>query len=177
MTVAYLGSLTLADALPGAAAAGAAGVAGIGLALPDLSARLSALASFAPIPSNFAADIALAQSIVVSIEAAITAGISPPSLDAQVAIVAGLVADLEAALSSINAQLSLVTDFLAILGTGGIFGYTYAGPANGLGGDFTTELASGFPGGGATDATNAILLATTTPATWTAMSAVFKVTP
>jgi hypothetical protein len=175
--ITYLGSLTLGALIPKGAEAGAAAVAAIELALPDLQARLAALASFAPSPGNFAADIALAQGIVTSIEAAIAVGISPPSLDAQIAIVAALVAELEAALAAINAQLSIVTDFLALLDTGGVFAYAFSGNANALGGEFATELASGFPGGGATDPTNALLFATTTPATWSAMSTVFKVTP
>lgn len=175
--ITYLGALTIGDVIPLAAQAGANGVLGINLAIPDIQARLAALASFAPTPSDFGVDVAIAQGIVASLEAAIAVGVSPPSISAQLAIVAGLVADLRAALDAINVHLSIVTDFLALLETGGVFAYRFNGAANALGGEFATELSAGFPGGGATDTTDALLFATTTPDTWTAMSAVFRIAP
>jgi len=177
MSLTYLGSLSIGSLIPLGAAAGAAAVAAVQLSIPELKARLEALASFAPTPGSFAADISVAQSIIASIEAAIAVGLEAPSLDAQIAIVAALVAELRAALATIDAQLSVVTGFLALLETGGVFAYAYSGDADALGGALTTELASGFPGGGPTDPTNAIIYATTTPDTWTSMSAVFKVVP
>jgi hypothetical protein len=172
-----LGSLSIGAAVPGGAAAAVAGAAGINLALPDIQARIAALASFAPLPPSLTADLVTANQILASIQAAITIGITPPSLSAQIAIVAGIVADLSAAVLSIDAQLSLILGFQSLLATAGVHGYTYAGRADQLGADFTTALASGFPGGAGADATNAILLATTIGATWTAMGGVFKVTP
>jgi hypothetical protein len=178
MSLDYLGSLSLAVALPGADGAAVAGEAGINGALPDIEARLDAMADFAPVDVDFAADLSFANDTVSAITLAIgTPGITPPSLGDQITIMAGIVADLTAAVSAVNANLAIVTGFISLLATAGVFGYAYAGPANGLGGALTTELASGFPGGSPTDSTHAIVLATTTPATWTAMQAVFKTTP
>lgn len=177
MSLDYLGSLTLATAVVGAEVGATAGAAGINGALPDIAARLAALSSFAPVAGDFAADLALANSIVASLTAAISGGMTPPSIAAQIAIIEALIASLTATVAAVNANLTIVTDLLALLSTGGVFAYAYAGPANGLGAALTSELAGGFPGGAPTDATNALILATTAPATWTAMQALFKTTP
>jgi hypothetical protein len=179
VTLDYVGSLSIGGAIPGAATAAAAGAAGINLALPDIQARLAALVAFTPQQgSSFAAQLALAQQIVAGVQAAIALGLSPPSLSAQIAIVAGLVAALEQAVLAVHAQLDIVLDFQALLAAAGIHVYAFAGQADELGPALTGELAAGFPGGtGGNQATNALVLATTVPATWAAMSAVFKVTP
>ena len=175
--ITYLGSLSIGAAVPGAAALAAAGQAGINLALPDIQARLAALVQFTPQPVDFQAQLILAQQIVASIEAAIALGLAPPSIDAQLAIVAALVAELEAAIANVHAQLTIIVDIAALLGTAGVHAYAYSGRADDLGGEFAAELVGGFPGGGPTDSTNALLLATTSGATWTAMQGVFKTTP
>ena len=177
MSITNLGTLSLAVAVPGAAAGVAAGLAGLNLALPDIEARLAALAGFTATPGDFAADLAIANSIVASITAGMTAGLSPPSIGAQIAIIAALVATLEAAVLAVSAELDVVLDLQTLLGTGGVFAYAYAGQADALGAALTTELASGFPGGSGADATNALILATSTSATWEAMSSLFKMTP
>lgn len=177
MTVQYVGNLSIGGAVPGAAAAAVAGAAGINAALPDILARIAALQAFAPLNVSFAAQLALAQQMVASVQAAITAGISAPSLAVQIAQVAALIAELLAAATAINAQLTIITDFQALLGTAGVHAYAYAGQVQNLGGEMSTELAAGVPGGAPTDASNALVLITTVPATWAAMANVFKVTP
>lgn len=177
MTVSYVGSLSIGAAIPGGLAAAVAGQTGINLALPDIQARLAALASFTPTPPSLAADVQLAQSIVASLQAAISLGVTPPSIDAQLAIVAALVVDLGAAVASINAQLAIVLGFINICATAGIHAYAYSGNADDLGAGMTTELAAGLPGGGPTDPINALVLATSLGGTWTAMQSVFKTTP
>jgi hypothetical protein len=177
MSVTYLGSLSIGDALPGAVAVAAAGVAGIGLALPDIQARLAALASFSPLPVDFAAQLALALQMVASVQTSIALGLSPPSIALQIAIIAALVLELEAAIVAISVQLDIVLDFQALLGAAGIHAYAYAGQVQDLGSEMATELAGGVPGGAPTDASNALVLVTTTPATWTAMGQIFQVTP
>lgn len=177
MTVTCLGSLSIGDALPGGVAVGAAGFDGINAALPDIQARLDALLAFAPLPVDFTAQLALAQSMVASVQASITLGLPAPSMAAQIAIVAALIVDITASIVSINAQLGIVADFQTTLGTTGIHGYHYSGQTDDLGSEMATELASGVPGGAPTDAANALILVTTIPATWAAMRNVFKVTP
>lgn len=177
MSVTYLGALTIGDALPGGVAVAAAGYAGINAALPDIQARLDALLAFSPLPVDFAAQLALAQSMVASVQASITLGLAPPSIALQLAIVAALIADIAAAIASISVQLGIVVDFQALMGTAGIHAYAYAGQTQNLGAEMAVELAGGVPAGAPTDAANALILVTTTPATWTAMGDVFKVTP
>jgi hypothetical protein len=88
----------------------------------------------------------------------------------QFAAAAAAVAELEAALSQ---ALTLVD----ALGVGGVHVYRFSGEAQDLGGEFSAELSGGFPGGAGTDATEALLIATTIPATWAALAQVFQVTP
>ncbi len=175
MTVTYLGSLTTGAAIPGAAALAAAGTAGINLALPDIQARLSALLAFTPTPISLTANLAIAQQVVTSVTASLALGVTPPDISAQLAIVAALVAELTAAVASVNAQLEIIAGF--DMSASGVYAYSYAGQANQLGSEFSTELSGGFPGGTPTDATNAVLLATTAPGAWTALQTFLKTTP
>jgi hypothetical protein len=177
MTATYIGELSIGAAVPGAELAAAAGVGGINGALPDITARLGALAAFAPLPVNFATQLTLAQSIVASVESAIALGLPMPSIDAQIAAVSALVAELLVTVTAVNVQLAAVLAFQSQLAAAGVFAFAYAGAVNALGADFTTALAAGLPGGAPTDACHALVLATTTPATWTVMSQVFKVSP
>lgn len=163
MTVTYLGSLTIGAALPGVNAA-------LLTAYADLQARVTALAAFAPAPIEFSAQVTLLGQMTANIQTMIALGISPPSISAQIAIVAALVAALEA-------QLSVILGYTNALGVAGLFLYAYAGRADQLGPGFSATLAAGFPGGTGADATNALLLATTTPACWAAMQQLFKTTP
>jgi len=163
MALDYLGSLTIGATIPGP-------VAALSLAVPDLQARLDALAAFAPADVSLSAQLTLATDILANINTSISLGISPPSIAAQISAVAALIAGLEADLLAIVA----VTDLFA---TAGVHAYAYSGRADALGAAFSAELSGGFPGGSGADTTNALLLATTIGATWTAMGGVFKVTP
>jgi hypothetical protein len=177
MTVTYVGSLSIGDLVPGAAAAAVAGAAGINAALPDIQARIAALASFSPAPVDFAAQLALAQQMVASITASISLGLPVPSIAAQIAIVAAQIAALEASVLAINANLTIVTDFQDLLTAAGIHVYAFDGQVQDLGNELDTELSGGVPGGSPTDASNALVMVTTVSATWTAISQVFKVAP
>lgn len=177
MTIAYVGELTLAQSLPGPTTGLAAGVSGINAALPDIAARLAALQAFTPQPVNFAAQLALAQLTLSGVQAGIAAGLVPPDISAQLAAVAALIADLLAAVTSINAQLTIITNLQGVLATAGLHVYVYSGQTDAAGADITAELAGGLPGGGPTDAANALLLITTIGATWTAIQQVFETTP
>jgi len=174
----YLGELSIGVAVPGANSAVIAGLTGINAALPNILAQLEALSAFAPTPIDFAAQLTLANSIVTSVQAGITAGLPIPSMADQIAAVAALVAALLAQVSLANAQVVLLTDLQAPLAVGGLHAYAYAGPTNGLGSDVDVALAAGVPGGsGPSEASNALVLVTVEPATWSAVSVIFKVTP
>ena len=177
MSATYIGELTIGEAVPGCDVAVEAGIAGINGALPDIESRLAALAGFSPQPFSFAAQLAQAQSIVASIQFAITAALPAPSFSDQIATIVALMAQLHAQVLAINAQLSIVVGIQGALLTGGVFAYASANQAQLVGADLSTSLAAGLPGGNPTDACNALLLITSTPATWDVMRAIFKVTP
>lgn len=80
-------------------------------------------------------------------------------------------------LTKLGAQRDLVTDLQGHMANAGLHAYSYAGPVNGLGGEFATALAGGLPSGAPTDSANALMLVTTTPATWVGLGQILKVTP
>jgi hypothetical protein len=137
----------------------------------DLEARIAAMAQFQAVVSlPTSAQIVLAGSMVTSLSAALAAGVEAPSLSAQIDIMA-------AQLAVLQAQLMVIQDLLTLCATAGVHGYAFEGDADQFGPEFTAELAGGFPGGAPSDTAHAIVLATTSGATWTAMQGVFKVTP
>jgi hypothetical protein len=174
MSLVPLGSLSLAVAVPGAASANASLAISNGVAAPNVSAQISAVASFSPsVTPDFAAQLAMAEAIVANIEAAIAA--LPPipilSLSAQVDLALAVKADLLATLAIINAQVTIQAQIAALLAVAGVVAYAWDGANNALGPALTTEL-----GGGATHS-NALILYTTSGTTWTGMQSFFKTTP
>ncbi len=164
-----LGTFTLAVVVPAAASAAAAGVAACDIAAPNVSAQLSAMASFTPSAGlTLAQQLSIAQDIVSNIQDAITLGLESPSLAAQVAAAAAVTAQLTSMLASVEAQLSIVVDIQGLLATGGARLLTYAGQQDDFGAELAVEL------GPATTSCNALVLLTTSGATWTAMQEVFK---
>jgi hypothetical protein len=175
MSLVYLGSLDVGTCLPGVHAPLAAAQSGLQAALPDLQARVTALNNFAPSVGVGMPDfLALAQSILASVEGAIAAGIQPPTVDAQIGQVGALAASLGTTLGGININLNTITAALTLLAAVGVHAYAYDGTRD----DFISELATIDPPGttGASH-TNAIVLLTTVGATWSAMSQLFRVTP
>lgn len=177
MTTTYLGGLSIGDTVPGAVAISAAGVAGINSALPDLQARIAALADFAPTPVSFATQLLLAQQTLAAVEAAITAGIPVPDMSAQIAIILAQIAALAVIAEGIEAQLDIIAGFQSLFANAGIHGYAFAGATSAMGTELSAATSGGLPGGGPSDTTNAIILATSNGATWSAMSQIFKVSP
>lgn len=175
MTVSYLGSLSIGGVLPGAVGVAVAGQAGINAALPDLQGQLDGLLSFSPTPIDLTAQIATAQAIIAGIQASITLGVAPPSLEVQLAGIQALVATLQATLGTMNAQLAVITSFQSALSAAGVHLYRYTGQTADLGPELTTELSGGAPGGSPTDEANALVVLTTDSATWAALSEIFEV--
>ncbi len=171
MTITAIGTIDLSTAIPGAAIGASAGLTGINAALPDIEARLTALLAFTPAPIDFTAQLALAQSIVVSIQSGIALGLPVPDISAQIAAVAALIASLTVQIALANAQVTILVDLQATLTAGGVAAYAYDGAIANFGSELATAL------GGSGTHCNALVLLTTIPATWTAMGAVLKVTP
>lgn len=175
MSVTFLGSMTLGDALPGAVSVAAAGVAGINGALPDILARIAALQAFLPTPVDFTAQLALAQQTLQSVQATILLGLPVPDISAQLLAVQALIASLLAAVSAVNAQLDLITNFQAILGESGIYAYASDGTLSNLGAELSSALST-TPGLSGAMHANSVILVAASPSAWAAMQAVL-VTP
>lgn len=176
MTTQHLGELTLGGTMPGASAAGIAGVAGINAALPTLQDQLASLLSFAPTPVSFAAQITGLQAMITGLQASITLGLVPPSLSTQLAALAAMIAALQLQISGINAQLTIIADFQNALGAAGVHAIAFQGAVSDFGGELAGRLST-VPGLAPGDPSNALVLLTTVPATWAAMAQVLKVSP
>jgi len=158
MTVSYVGSLSIGGALPGAALA-------LESAIPDLQARLDALASFAPTTGSLSANLALANGILSNIQNAITLGVVLPDISAQLG-------EIAAAVDLAEGQLSAAAAFLATLDAAGVYLYTFAGDVENFGDEFDAEIGGGLPGGGGGGASNAVVMITKNPATWAALQSI-----
>jgi hypothetical protein len=164
MSTTYVGELTLEVALPGV-------VAPLVAAMADAQAKVDAMAAFAlqlglpPIP--IFAQLTIAEEIVASLTVALQLGIEPPNLSAQLSIAL-------AALAQLEAYLAIFTNLFSLLAVGGIFVYAIDNATNAVGAELTTALAAGFPGHGATDHANVLVLGTVSGASWSAMQVIFK---
>ena len=158
MTTTFVGEMTIQAALPFPALAAV---------LVDLQARLDAMIAFSfklGLPAlSITAQLQLAAQITASLNAALAIGITPPSISAQLDIVLAVIAQLRAELALFD-----------VLATAGVFAYAVDSATNTVGAELTTALAAGFPGHGATDHANVLVLGTVDPAVWAAMSVVFK---
>lgn len=176
MTARYLGQLTVGGALPGGVALAAAGSAGISAALPSLNEQLAALVAYVPAPIDFAAQLATLKAMILAVETSIALGLPAPSVSVQVAEIGRLIASLRGQIASVSAQLEVITRFQAAFGAGGVHAVAFDGPAGAMAAELAGVLAT-TAGLGAGDDAHAVLLATTVPATWAALAALFKVAP
>lgn len=152
----YLGSLSTAQLVPTAAAS-------LSAAVLELQAQVTALfeASATVNPGGLAGYVTLAGSIIGALEAAIAAGVTPPTISFQASGIFELQVKLEALLALQN-----------LMTAGGIHALAYRGRAD----DFASELGSavaGLPGVQPSDGADAIALLATTPAAIEALRAVF----
>jgi len=173
MTIANLGALTVGAAVPGCELAVTAGIAGITGALPDIQARIAALAAFTPVEVNFAADLAVAQATVAGIQLAITSGIPQPTIAAQIAIVSAQLAELQAQAVAVELQLDALVALVAPLAVAGLIGYAYDGDATSAGGEIGAAIVGDYPSGHV----DALVLVTSISGAWSALGQIVKVTP
>jgi hypothetical protein len=169
MTVTALGSLSVGVAVPGCAAAVTAGATGIGAGLSDILARLAALEAFVPQPFSFAAQLSVVQGTLASVRSAIALGLPEPSIADQLAAIAALIAELAALVGGMQGQLAIITGLQAHLTAAGIAAYAFDGARSALGAELQAAIGPGSAHA------NALVLVTTDPAAWVALSAVMKV--
>lgn len=144
MAVTYSGSLTLGQCVPGAQSAQVALTGAVGVAMPDIQARISGLLALqgAPTPS-LPQLIAGAQATL----AALQQMLSVPLPDIGAVNVA--LADLQAIATSLNASLSFANGLGGLLGTAGVAYFVAAGRAGDIGAELAAHLSAGLPGSGA----------------------------
>jgi hypothetical protein len=176
MTARYLGSVTVGGALPGGVQLAAAGSAGINVALPSLHEQLAALVAYVPAPIDFGAQLAALKAMIQAVEASIALGLPSPSVAVQVAKIGELIAGLRGQIAAVSAHLELITRLRAAFGAAGVHLIAFDGQAGAMAAELGAELGSA-PGLAPGDDAHAVLLATTVPATWLALSALLKVAP
>lgn len=159
MTVTVIGEVSIGAAVPGVQAA-------LATSLADIEARLAACAAFQPTEPDLQASLQLATDMVANLTFAISVGITPPGIDAQIAIIAALVAALEL-------QLQILFDLKGLFAAA-VHMYRYDGPTGSFGTDMQAELSGGLPGGSGSDTAFALTLIATAPASITALQSVFK---
>lgn len=179
--ITVVGELDLGVAVPGATAGVDGGVHAIEVTYPDLEAQVVALQDTLVAlpgmpPISFDAQLALAESIVASIVAAMaTPGLPPPPDLAELKVTFGAqIAALTVELGALNANLSILLGLQTALAAEGVRVYAYAGAAQDLGPELWARLVTDYP---SNPPANAVVLLTTNPATWEAMSVILKVTP
>lgn len=157
MSLTYLGSLSTAQINPGL-------VLSLASAVPRIEAELALqtalVAQLNVTPPSITASLSLATDIVASINAAIALGVDVPSLSVQVNAALALIALLNLELGALGFDM----------GAAGIHAYAYDGDASALG----ASIPSSLPGGAPTDHVNALLLATSIPASWVALGGMLK---
>jgi hypothetical protein len=171
MTASYLGSYTIGASMPGAAAVATAGAGGINVALPGLLEQLEGLLSFSPSPISIAAQIGQLNTMIKALQAQLLLGVEPPSLALQMAGIADLIASLQANVSLMQAGLSVITQFQALLAEAGVHLISFAGPASAFGAEVGALVAT-LPG---ISSAHALVLVTDVAATWSALSQIMKV--
>lgn len=139
----------------------------------DLSATVDANANFSANPPSFAASITTLTNLIAEIQLAITLGV--PSVNADIGVqFSAKIALLTALTASLSAQLTVLANLASLLGTAGVLAYSWDGTGATFGADVNAVVGTGWPNGATNaDPANAIILATTTPATWAAMQTFF----
>lgn len=138
------------------------------------AARLGLALTVAAPTANVQAEADAAVEVATRIAARIAAGITAPSIGLRATANAALVAALAAELGALDLQLAFALGLGALALNGGIAAYAYNGTPDSAGAAVHATLGGGLPGGGPTDNMKALILATSSIATWDAMGQVLK---
>lgn len=155
MGLEYKGQLSLGECMPLALQASAQLSTAIGVALPDVQARVDGLLALSIAPPPSLADLLAALEALLG---AIQTLIAVPLPDVTATVAA--LAELQATLGSLGASLGFQLNLASLLATPGIFFYLFAGRADEVGPALSDRLTSGLPGGAPGESVaGAILLA------------------
>lgn len=142
-TLTFLGQVTLGVYLPLLLALSLQVNASLAALVPQLSARLAGYlalsAKIAIKPPSLLASIDLAGKIVASLNAALSTGFVPPSVDFTGSLLVGLIAQLQAQLTGLQALLSLALQVKGLTAAGGFSSFLYQGPLSDLGARITAQ--------------------------------------
>lgn len=142
MTISYKGELSLGQVVPMALQAAGILNASLGAQLPDVQARLDGLLAVSVAPPPSIADlIASVQQMLAALQTLLSAPL--PDISAT----ASAIADLQATLGQLQAGLSFAGLLNGLLGSPGIYAYTFDGKANQVAGELGSEVGGGLPGG------------------------------
>lgn len=166
------GELTIGQAMPLLSAANVSITGAVGASLPELQAKLAGLVSLVAqitlAPPSLEASIALTQSSLVALQAAVAL----PDLSAT--LLPTLVLQIAAIEASIGA-LELQLDFAASipLSTGGLQMYVYTGTADGIASAAVSQFNGGLPGVADEATVGGVFLIATTPGAAEALDLIF----
>lgn len=166
------GIVSLGVAIPLLGGAAAAVSVSATAAIGEVSAKLTGLLSLVTqltIPTLPTLAIAGAGQALASLEASFAL----PGPTFQLTAVLAAAAELEASLVNLQAQLAFAVSLGDLLAAGGVALYTYSGTADSFGPEVTAHTSTGISGGAAGDQVNAVILATSVPATAAALAQVF----
>jgi hypothetical protein len=162
------GDVTFAVAIPMAGEAQLTLAAALALEFPDINAQLALALQFTPtLTSNIGELLAILQGIIDGINQLIAAGMTGISVDLSASIQAQAILDLQFKLGQLSVWLAFALSFGSLLDTGGVRLLSFTGTKDAFGSELQTALGAG------TNAANAVVLYTETPATWTAMQSLF----
>lgn len=153
--LAYLGSRTIGECCPLALTIN-------GYALAELQPKLAGLLNVSAALTIGPPSLGLTITGAIQAVAALQASITGPTVTLQAAVVLDLIAALQA-------QIALLLNFQALLGTAGIHAYVYDGTNSNFATVVNGALSSGFPGAPPANPANAVILATTSPVAWSAL--------
>lgn len=169
MAFTSLGEYTLGEVVPVALEATAAATLSLNAQLPQLQAKLAALAQLqanvALKPPNILATIQLLTTLIGSLQAAIAVG--TPSLTVDATALLAVIAEITTLIGSLSAQLGIVAGIEASLGGASVHLLKFDGTVS--------ELApGGVPGLSGSADVQALVQVAASSVAWDAMAAVFK---
>jgi hypothetical protein len=115
---------------------------------------------------GYQASLGLAEEILKGINSCLAVGVVPPSIELQVEIVARAIAEI------LQPELDVMVNLNTLLASAGLHVYVFDGVTSNMGSEVSSALAGRLPGGGVLTHCNAIILATTAGATWSAVSSI-----
>ena len=132
----YLGSFTVGVAIPILLSLELAITAAFGPLLAELSARLSGYAALAikigVKPPSLFASIDIVAKMTASLNAALAAGFTPPSVNFAASAILVLMAELQIKIGLLNAAFNLALQLGSLNAAGGVHAFVYEGPISGL---------------------------------------------